>query len=156
MQKASCGGDLGQWRTRAGSAWRASRRGVALLVTSLLVGAAPGASAADGTWNGTSGDWTNTAIWDGGIVADGAGSTASFIATLAADATVTVDAPVTIGSITFTDSGPTGFDLTLAGNGSDAPAPTAAAARSGSPAASPAAGGSRWPGRQLDPPVHPR
>ncbi len=115
MQNASDGGDLGQWRNRAGRAWPAG-----LLVAGLLVAAAPGASAADGTWNGTSGDWTNTAIWDGGIVADGAGSTASFTATLTADATVTVDAPITIGSITFTDSGPTGFDLTLAGNGSDA------------------------------------
>jgi hypothetical protein len=44
----------------------------------------------DGTWNSSEdGDWTDTSKWDGGVVADGAGGTASFIADFTRDVTVT-------------------------------------------------------------------
>ena len=115
MQNASCGGDLGQRRNRAGRAWPAG-----LLVAGLLVAAAPGASAADGTWNGTSGDWTSTAIWDGGIVADGAGSTASFIATLtASNNDFTGDVTVTGGTLALSPDGELAITATSAANGTD-------------------------------------
>lgn len=73
--------------------------------------------AADGTWNGTAGNWSNTGIWSGSGIADGTNSTAFFTAELTANQTVTVDANRTIGNITFTDGTTASHNLTLAAGG---------------------------------------
>jgi fibronectin-binding autotransporter adhesin len=116
MRESTKAGLLGldQSGTTVRPGWR---RIFAILVAASLP---PAAQAANGTWNGTPGNWSDSAIWTGGTVADGIGASALFDATLAADSTVTVDAAITIGAITFTDTGITGFNLAIAGNGSDA------------------------------------
>src|ERR1051326_4138168 len=85
------------------------------------------ANAANGTWtNPSGGSWTNNVNWSGGIIADGAGNTASFSTlTLPADTIVTLHAPRTIGNLIFDDQNVTkhnwslipggGNQLTLAG-----------------------------------------
>jgi autotransporter-associated beta strand protein/YVTN family beta-propeller protein len=87
----------------------------------------PLAQAANGTWSQAGGgSWTNIANWSGGVMADGAGSSASFASlSLAADAAVTLDGARTIGSLVFDDLSATkhnwslnlgsGGPLTLAG-----------------------------------------
>ena len=109
-----------EWMNGCGRDGAGRGRVLAWALAGLLVATAGITPAADGTWNGTPGNWSDSGIWDGGVIADGAGSSASFAATLTADTTVTVDVPVTIGGITFTDPGVTGFDLVLAGSESNA------------------------------------
>jgi len=53
--------------------------------------------AASGTWIGGSGNWSDTANWDSGIIANGANELAVF--SNSADIAVTVDSPRTIGHI---------------------------------------------------------
>lgn len=75
-------------------------------------------SAADGIWiDATVGpnNWSSSAMWMTGAVADGAGATASFTSDVAAAATVTLDSSRTIGNLVFSDAGATGSAWTLAG-----------------------------------------
>ena len=61
------------------------------------------ASAADGTWFGATGNWTDAGTWSGGTIADGTGFTANFTsADITADQTITLAADRTIGNIIFT------------------------------------------------------
>lgn len=82
----------------------------------------PAALAASGTWTNTQGgSWTNAANWNGGVIAEGAGSTANFTTlTLPADLTVTLDGPRTIGNLNFDDRGAAkhGWTLIPGANGS--------------------------------------
>jgi autotransporter-associated beta strand protein len=74
------------------------------------------ARAADGTWLGTTGNWSATGTWSGGAIADGADFTANFNGVnIAADQTITVDTARTIGNITFTDATTASNNLTLSG-----------------------------------------
>ena len=65
------------------------------------------ALAADGTWNvDASGNWTNPANWQGGMVPSSPGDVATFGDVITFPRTVTLNAPLTIGGITFdSDSG---------------------------------------------------
>ncbi|MDZ7620428.1 MAG: autotransporter-associated beta strand repeat-containing protein [Patescibacteria group bacterium] len=60
----------------------------------------------NGTWtNPAGGGWTQNANWSGGLIANGAGSTADFSTLdLTADATVTVDTQRVIGHLRFSDT----------------------------------------------------
>jgi len=79
--------------------------------------AAPLAHAADGTWTGTTGNWTDAGTWSGGIPADGADFTAFFTgANIIADQTITLGVNRTIGNITFTDDTTASNNLTITGN----------------------------------------
>jgi len=70
-----------------------------------------------GTWLGTSGNWDDTAIWSGGTIANGIGSTASFTGMdIAADQTITLNGNRTIGNIVFTDATTPSHNLTLSGS----------------------------------------
>ncbi len=63
-------------------------------------------SAQTGTWNvDLAGNWSDSANWAGGIVADGAGNTANFSFDITAARTVTLDTSRTIGNIVFNDAG---------------------------------------------------
>lgn len=74
--------------------------------------------AASGTWLGTSGDWSDTAIWSGGTVADGTGFTANFTGVdITADQTINLDTSRTIGGITFTDATTASHNLLISGSG---------------------------------------
>jgi autotransporter-associated beta strand protein len=75
-------------------------RGAACLGALLIAGlfaTTPGAQAADGTWSGGNGNWSDAGNWSGGA-AGGIDSTATFSG---AGGTVTVNAPVTVGNIAF-------------------------------------------------------
>jgi fibronectin-binding autotransporter adhesin len=63
------------------------------------------ACAQNGTWiNPNGGSWADSANWQGGIIAQGADSTANFSTlSLSADATVTLDGAQTIGNLIFGD-----------------------------------------------------
>ena len=74
------------------------------------------ATATDGTWTGVSGDWSNPAIWEGGVIPGGSGATASFTADLTGSRTVFVDSPVILGGLVFTDTA-SSHNLTLAASG---------------------------------------
>jgi autotransporter-associated beta strand protein len=75
------------------------------------------ARAADGTWLGNSGTWSNTAIWAGGIVADGIDSKASFTGVnIGANRFITNDAPRTLGVINFTDATTASHNLFILGS----------------------------------------
>jgi autotransporter-associated beta strand protein len=72
---------------------------------------------ANGTWTFDGGDnWSNSARWLNGIVANGADRTASFTANITGARTVTLDTPRTLGHIVFTDSTTSSHDLTISGN----------------------------------------
>lgn len=76
------------------------------------------ASAADGIWTDVTvgpNNWSNTALWATGAVADGTGATASFTSDIAVGSTVTLDSSRTIGNLVFSDAGGTGSAWTLAG-----------------------------------------
>jgi autotransporter-associated beta strand protein/YVTN family beta-propeller protein len=86
-------------------------RNVAILrlLTIVCCGWALAAGAASGTWtNRNGGSWTNAGNWNGGIIADGSGSTANFTTlNLPSDLTVTLDASRTIGNLNFDDQNAT-------------------------------------------------
>lgn len=92
--------------------------GIATIGVMLISGAVT-AYAASGMWtNEVDGLWSDTAAWLDGVVADGAGNTATFSNASAAIVTVVLDSPRTIGNLEFiqgtytiTNDGP----LTLAG-----------------------------------------
>ncbi len=72
--------------------------------------------AEDGVWGSdSSGNWSVTNAWQGGTVADGAGSTASFTANISTTRTVTNGAPRTIGALAFSDNNGSGDRWILAG-----------------------------------------
>ena len=74
----------------------------------------------DGAWIATTtGNWSDSANWQDGLVAGGAGFTATFAVDMpAAGITVAVDASQTIGNLTFGDLDPsTGGEWTLSGTG---------------------------------------
>jgi autotransporter-associated beta strand protein len=85
------------------------------------------ALAASGTWTGTSGLWSDTANWSGGIVATGASSASggavvvsqADFSTLAlsANQTVSLDSARTIGGLVFGDTDATPNNWTLDNNG---------------------------------------
>jgi len=80
----------------------------ALPALALLALAPPAARAASGTWTQTTsgGNWSDTANWSGGAVADASGSTASFnTLDLTADNTVHLDGSRTLTSLSFGDTG---------------------------------------------------
>ncbi len=86
-----------------------TQKGLAALTLVLSIGAATTAWAANGTWKDISStaDWSNanTASWQGGIVADGAGNTADFSTiNLPGDTTINVVDPRTIGNLIFGDT----------------------------------------------------
>jgi hypothetical protein len=66
----------------------------------------PSAPTASGTWNANaSGNWGNSGNWSGGVVADGAGNTASFnTLDITTDVTVTLDTSRTIGAVFIGDT----------------------------------------------------
>jgi len=69
-----------------------------------------------GTWLGTSGNWDDPAIWSGGIIANGADSTANFTGVdIETDQTISLNGNRTIGNIAFTDATTSSHDLTLSG-----------------------------------------
>ncbi len=72
--------------------------GIALLIFS-------NALAQDGTWtNRIDGTWTVPGNWENGIIADGAGSTAAFVADLSSDRTITLGTTTrTIGHLAVTN-----------------------------------------------------
>jgi len=74
----------------------------------------PISQADDGNWNGNSGNWSDTGIWNGGMVAEGANNTAYFTNNIAEAKVVTNDVFRTIGHITFTDVTTSSHNLTLA------------------------------------------
>lgn len=84
---------------------------------------------ASGTWIFDGSDnWSNSARWASGLVADGATFTANFTNNITATRTVTVDSVRTIGNVTFSDAGASGSAWVLAGanaltldNGASAP-----------------------------------
>ncbi len=79
------------------------------------------ARAADGTWLGNSGNWSDntalpTSVWSGGTIADGADFTAFFTGVdIAVDQAITLDTARTIGNITFTDATTASNNLTISG-----------------------------------------
>ncbi|BCU76029.1 hypothetical protein llg_07440 [Luteolibacter sp. LG18] len=76
------------------------------------------AHAASGTWTDTTtgpSNWSDTAKWSGGIVADASGSTASFTSDITASTTVTLDSARTITNIVFSDNGAAGSPWVLSG-----------------------------------------
>ncbi len=63
------------------------------------------AKAANGSWIlNNNGDWATAANWQGGIIADGSGSTATFDIDITADRTILVGSLRTIGNLTFRDT----------------------------------------------------
>ena len=74
---------------------------------------------ASGTWTQTTGgNWNlaTTGPWLSGIVADGATFTANFTSNITATTTVTLTESRTIGNLTLSDNGASGFAWTLAGS----------------------------------------
>jgi fibronectin-binding autotransporter adhesin len=58
----------------------------------------------DGTWLGTTGNWSDPTIWASSVVANGIDGYANFTSiNITADKTVTIDTARTIGNIVFTD-----------------------------------------------------
>jgi Passenger-associated-transport-repeat len=85
--------------------------------------AADPANAASGTWTAnSSGVWSDTTKWSGGVVADGAGSTANFSTIdINSGRTVTIDGAVasrTIGTLLLGDTTGNFFAWTFAASGS--------------------------------------
>ena len=77
--------------------------------------AVPAAQAATGTWVGdVAGNWSDTTKWTGGIIADGAGSTANLTFNITAARTVTMDAPHSIGIVNIGDMTTMSSSFTLA------------------------------------------
>jgi autotransporter-associated beta strand protein len=96
-------------------AMRATRVSRIAAILGLWLAAGP-ALAQDGSWTAlASGIWSSPANWSGGIVADGAGSTATFAtAGLTVPLTVTLDTNRTIGNLVF-DNPTNNFGWTVRG-----------------------------------------
>lgn len=75
---------------------------------------AQSANAQNGTWLGVSGNWNASGTWSGGIIADGAGSTANFTGVnITAARTITFTTSQTNGNIPFTDATISSHDLAI-------------------------------------------
>jgi autotransporter-associated beta strand protein len=87
----------------------ASRRPFALAAFAAVLPLVPSALAADGSWGTTlltgAANWTDTANWSGGTVADGVGAVATFSQDLTGALNLTLGAPTTVGTINLTDTG---------------------------------------------------
>jgi fibronectin-binding autotransporter adhesin len=105
--------------------WSRSRSGslVVALVLAVAALASPKlASAQSGTWTaaaGSTGLWSGSTNWSGGIVANGSGNTATFTNNSSGTSTTTLDSNRMIGGITVSSTGVRaidgpGFTLTLA------------------------------------------
>lgn len=84
-----------------------------------MVGAAVAARAGDGSWIGTAdGNWSDTANWQDGVYASGAGSTAYFTNGVAVTVWQNVSG-LTLGNLSFANASMlvTNLDLTLNGGG---------------------------------------
>lgn len=95
-----------------------SRRAIgSFCALALITGGSHSALAASGSWilDGN-GNWSDSANWLGGVVADGAGSTANFTADLTAASSVTFDASRTLGRIRFSDPN-SSFGTSIVGDG---------------------------------------
>lgn len=69
-----------------------------------------------GTWIADGSDvWSNSARWESGQIADGAGESAYFVLNITGNRTVTLDSPRTIEDVFFADNNASGFIWTLAG-----------------------------------------
>jgi autotransporter-associated beta strand protein len=88
-----------------------------LLVLGALATWSSSAFGDSGTWAADSdGNWSDTAKWTGGVVADGDGNTANFNAVdLTANRTVTLDSARTLSALIFGDTAAPGFNWTLTG-----------------------------------------
>jgi len=76
--------------------------GASLLTAVLWLGLAGTGHTASGVWStNTNGNWSDNTKWVGGMVADGAGNTATFNTNITALRTVTVDASHTLGGLVF-------------------------------------------------------
>lgn len=75
--------------------------------------------AQSGTWTNTiAGNWIDAANWQDGIVANGAGNTAAFVANLPADRVITIGAsPRTIGHLSITNLNAAGRSWTISSGG---------------------------------------
>ena len=89
----------------------------ATIVNTYTVTATPAPPPTDGTWiTDGNGNWSDTANWDLGTVADGLDKTAFFTKNITtATRVVTLDVSRSIGNITFTDSTTSSNDLTISG-----------------------------------------
>jgi|GEM_PF-4211247 len=77
------------------------------LILALLTAVRP-AGAADGTWTANAdGNWSDSSKWAGGVVANGAGSTAHLSANITAARTISLDIPVTLGTLNVGDANDT-------------------------------------------------
>jgi fibronectin-binding autotransporter adhesin len=95
-------------------------RKLGFAVAAIVVMVGSFAQAADGTWNGITGNWSDNTtpggVWTNGIPADGADFTANFTGiNITATKTNTLDSNRTIGNITFTDATTASHDLTING-----------------------------------------
>ena len=93
-----------------------------LLLAAVLALMEPRAQAASGSWSNltTGGNWSDTANWTSGTVADGSGSTATFSLDLTAANTVHLDSARTLTSLVFADTTTPFFGWTLDNNGNAA------------------------------------
>lgn len=92
-----------------------SRSPLSLLPLLLALSSGVQMHAQDGTWSSNgNGNWSDTTKWNGGIVADGADSTANFTLEFTGNRTITVDTARTIGGIVYSDTTPD-RDLTISG-----------------------------------------
>ncbi|WP_367874926.1 beta strand repeat-containing protein [Luteolibacter sp. Populi] len=75
------------------------------------------AKAASGSWTlNNNGDWATAANWQGNIIADGSGSTATFDIDITADRTISVNSLRTIGNLTFRDTATASHAYIIGGN----------------------------------------
>ena len=90
---------------------------VSLFVATILL-SSTGAHAQSGSWSSNvSGIWTDAANWNGGLIADGAGNTATFSANITANRVVTNNTDRTIGHLSFADTASTYYRWTVSGPG---------------------------------------
>lgn len=103
---------------------RSGRHWLRLLTCCLMAGsAAPAIAQQSGAWSlaSGSGNWSDTANWNGGLVADGAGAAANFNAIdLTSNVTVHLDSARTISSLNFQDTVTPFYNYILDNNGNAA------------------------------------
>lgn len=93
--------------------------GVLLLCMAALIPSRP-ARAADGTWTDTGAGpnlWSDSAMWSGGVIADGAGFTANLTSSIGATTTVTLDTSRTLQNLLFSVNGGSGAAWVLNSSG---------------------------------------
>src|SRR5689334_19201535 len=94
------------------------KRSTEALLFGALVANSQLANAASGTWSvNASGNWSDPLNWTGGIIADGAGSAATFSLNITAARTVTLDSSRSIGTINIGDTASTYVGFTIDNSG---------------------------------------